>query len=101
MHKKTIRAYGAAHPRAKEALDLWYAQVSEANWGTPTDVRNTMGYADQIGDERFIFNIKGNHYRLLAALDFGNRTVFIKGIFTHAQYSKLTRMDLLTREYKK
>ena len=100
LHKKTIWAYGAANPRAKEALRAWQSSVMLANWATPTDVRNTMGYADQIGDERFIFNIKGNHYRLLAAIDFGNRTVFIKGIFTHAQYSKLSRRDLLTLEYK-
>ena len=98
MHKKTIREYGAANPRALEALRLWQEAVEAADWANPTDVRRTMGYADQIGDERFIFNIKGNHYRLLAAIHFRSRMVYIKGIFTHPQYDKLTRQALLTRE---
>ena len=100
MHKKTIREYGAAHPRAMEALRLWQEAVEAADWANPTDVRRTMGYADQIGDERFIFNIKGNHYRLLAAINFSRRTLYIKGIFTHAEYSNLSRHDLLTLERK-
>ena len=101
MHRKTIRQYGLANPHARTALTLWYHKVLAADWGTPTDVRATMGYTDQIGDERFIFNIKGNHYRLLAAIDFDTRTLFIKGIFTHSQYDRLTRQELLTLEHKK
>ena len=101
MHRKTIRAYGAADPRAKEALDVWYLKVVAASWANPSDVRRTMGYTDQIGDERFIFNIKGNHYRLLAAVNFARRTIYIKGIFTHAEYDDLSKHDLLTLEHKK
>ena len=101
VHKKTIREYGAANPRALEALRLWQEAVEAADWANPTDVRRTMGYADQIGDERFIFNIKGSHYRLLAAVRFSRRTLYIKGIFTHAEYSNLSRHDLLTLEHQK
>ena len=98
MHKKTIREYGAANPRIGEALKLWQEAVEQADWANPADVRQTMGYTDQVGDERFIFNIKGNHYRLLAAIHFRSRMVYIKGIFTHPQYDKLTRNHLLTCE---
>ena len=101
MHKKTIREYGAANPRALEALRVWQESVEMADWANPTSVRRTMGYADQIGNERFIFNIKGNHYRLLAAINFSRRTVYIKGIFTHDEYDALTRHDLLMLEHKK
>ena len=101
MHKKTIREYGAANPRALEALKVWQESVEMADWANPTSVRRTMGYADQIGNERFIFNIKGNHYRLLAAINFSRRTVYIKGIFTHDEYDALTRHDLLMLEHKK
>ena len=94
MHKKTIRAYGAANPRAKEALDLWYAQVVEVSWATPTDVRNTMGYADQIGDERFVFNIKGNHYRLIVKIHYNSGRMFIRFVGTHAEYSKINAEEI-------
>lgn len=100
MHKKTIREYGAANPRIGEALRVWQESVEAVSWANPSDVRRTMGYTDQIGDERFIFNIKGNHYRLLAAVNFSRRTVYIKGIFTHAEYDDLSKHDLLTLEYK-
>ena len=96
MHEKTIRAYAEANAQAAGPLEEWYAKVKAADWSTITDLRNDMGYTDLIGGDRFIFNIKGNDYRLLAAVLFKVRTVMICGIFTHAQYSKLTKDKLLT-----
>lgn len=96
MHKKTIREYSRANPQAAEALSEWYEKVKAADWTSITDVRNDMSYADLIGGDRFIFNIKGNDYRLLAAVLFKTRTVLICGIFTHAQYSRLSKKQLLT-----
>jgi mRNA interferase HigB len=67
---KSLREYSEQQPRAEAALEDWYAKTTQAQWSTITDVRNTFGYADNIGGERVVFNICGNHYRLIAAINY-------------------------------
>ncbi|TPG72444.1 type II toxin-antitoxin system HigB family toxin [Hymenobacter nivis] len=97
MHRKTIREYAAGNAQAAGGLEEWYQIVKAADWSGFADLRNDLPTTDLIGGDRFVFNIKGNHYRLLAAIVFKTRTVLIRGIFTHADYSKLSRTQLLTR----
>jgi mRNA interferase HigB len=97
MHSKTVREYGEANAQAVEPLAEWFAKVSQADWAAFADIRQDMGSADLIAGDRFVFNIGGNKYRLLAVVLFKVRTVLIRGIFTHAEYSKLSRADLLAR----
>lgn len=97
MHKKTIREYIEANAQAASGLEEWYQIAKAADWGSFTDLRNDLPATDLIGGDRFIFNIRGNHYRLLAAIVFKTRTILIRGIFTHAEYSKLRTTQLLTR----
>ncbi len=97
MHRKTIREYIDANAQAAAGLEEWYQIAKAADWASFTDLRSNLPATDLIGGDRFVFNIKGNHYRLLAAIVFKTRTVLIRGIFTHAEYSKLSRTQLLTR----
>ena len=48
-----------------------------------------------IGDNHYVFNVKGNHYRLIALVFFPTKRIYIRGIFTHAEYSKLSKKDIL------
>jgi mRNA interferase HigB len=86
---RPIRAYFEVHPQAKDALLDWYEKTEEANWNTVTDVHSTFNSADSIGGERFVFNIRGNHYRLVAAISFKTRTVYVKFIGTHDEYDAI------------
>ncbi len=97
MHRKTIRDYVADNAQAAAGLEEWYQIAKVADWASFTALRNDMPATDLIGGDRFVFNIKGNHYRLLVAVLFKTRTILIRGIFTHAQYSKLSKAQLLTR----
>ena len=97
MHRKTIRDYVAANAQAAAGLREWYQIAGAADWVSFAALRNDMPATDLIGGDRFVFNIKGNHYRLLAAVMFKTRTILIRGIFTHAEYSKLSKAQLLTR----
>ena len=97
MHRKTIRDYAAANAQAAAGLEEWYQIARAADWAGFAALRNDMPATDLIGGDRFVFNIKGNHYRLLAAVMFKTRTILIRGIFTHAEYSKLRKTQLLTR----
>ena len=87
--KSRIIEFGGIHADALKPLLEWYKIVSQANWSNINDVKQTFNSVDYVGDERFVFNIKGNHYRLIALVKFSKRTIFIKFIGTHAEYDKV------------
>ncbi|MDX1980313.1 MAG: type II toxin-antitoxin system HigB family toxin [Bryobacteraceae bacterium] len=67
----------------------WYRIVRRAKWRSLVDVRRDFGHADMVG-RRTVFNIHGNHYRLVAHVNFETGLVFILHILTHADYTKRT-----------
>ncbi len=98
MHKKTLREYVVGNAQAAEGLRLWHKQMLAGNWASLAEIHQDIPSVDLLGGERFVFNIKGNHYRVLAVVVFKTRTVLIKGIFTHAEYSKLSKSQLLIHQ---
>ena len=89
ISKATINQFIENHPRAKDPLLDWYIKTKESDWANVTDVRKVFRTADYVGNDLFVFNIKGNSYRLIARIIFGARTVFIRFIGTHAQYDQV------------
>jgi mRNA interferase HigB len=80
----------------KSALDAWFHEVRRADWKTPADVLKAYGNASTVGPDRVVFNIKGNDYRLVAAINYRHQIVFIKWLGTHADYDKI---DVKTVRY--
>lgn len=95
--KATLNRFAEAHPDSLVALMEWYDIVTAADWSTINDIRNQYNSVDYVGNERFVFNIRGNRYRLIVAVIFSIRTVYIKFIGTHAEYDKI---DAKTIDYK-
>ena len=95
--KSTLINFAAQHSNTIVPLMEWYDIVSNADWSNVNEVKQTFRSADYVGNERFVFNIKGNRYRLVAAVIFNIRTVYIKFIGTHAEYDKI---DVKTIELK-
>ena len=95
--KSALIKFADNHPTTIVPLMEWNDIVAEADWANINDVKNTFNSADYVGNERFVFNIKGNHYRLVAAVVFRIRTVYIKFIGTHAEYDKI---NVKTIEFK-
>ncbi len=87
--KTFINTFAYKHPASKAALNNWYQIVREVDWGNFKDIKNTFGSVDAVGNDRYVFNIKGNDYRLIAMIFFDKRTVYIRFIGTHAEYDKL------------
>ncbi len=87
--KTFVNVFVHKHPASKGALNSWYQIVKEADWGNFNDVKNTFGNVDAVGNDRYVFNIKGNDYRLIAMIFFNKRTVYIRFIGTHAEYDNL------------
>lgn len=77
-----------ASPSGKP-LRAWYAEASRANWANPADINAAHRDASFIGNKRVIFNIRGNDYRLVVALHFDKRRMFIRFVGTHGEYDKI------------
>jgi mRNA interferase HigB len=84
------------HKAVKAALDAWFHEVVRAKWEGPADLRASYRNASIVGSERVVFNIKGNSYRLVVAVDYRRQSVFIKWFGTHADYD---RIDVRTVQY--
>lgn len=86
---KTLREFWARHPDAEQPLRAWHDEVSRAQWYTPADVKAQFDHASILKSRRAVFNIKGNDYRLVAALAYHTGLVFIKVVGTHAEYDRI------------
>jgi mRNA interferase HigB len=86
--RKTIVNFYQNHADSKIALEEWYLKTYRAKWMCSADIKQTFNSVDSIGNDRFVFNIKGNDYRLVALILFKIKTVYVRFIGTHAEYSK-------------
>ena len=88
---KTIREYWnePAHADSEKPLRHWYEIARGAEWASPRDVKTQWGNASVIGDNRIVFNIAGNKYRLVVKFNYRSKKGFIRFIGTHAQYDSI------------
>lgn len=87
--KRTLRDFWLREPRAEGPLKAWYAVVSRVEWSGPADVKAMFGSVDFVGDNRAIFNIGGNKYRLIAHIAYPYRRVLIKFVGSHREYDQI------------
>ncbi len=87
--EQRLNEYINNNPQSKTALQEWSKIVKRAEWHCFADVRNTFNSVDSVGNQRFVFNIKGNDYRLVAIIKFTIQFVYIRFIGTHTEYDKI------------
>lgn len=85
----TLRGFWTKHPDSEQALREWYVKTERAEWKSLNDLRNDFHSADYVKNQRYVFNIKGNDYRLVAAVKFTPKLVYIRFIGTHNEYDKI------------
>jgi mRNA interferase HigB len=83
---KKLRDFWAAHPDSQQPLLAWYDEASKATWMQPADIKTHYASASILKNRRVVFNIKGNDYRLIAAIAYKLGLVYVKFIGTHKQY---------------
>ncbi len=71
---------------SEQPLKAWYDEARHANWVTPQAIKNLYGNASFVGNNRVVFNIHGNKYRLIVAVKYKFSIVYIRFVGTHAQY---------------
>lgn len=79
---------GKRHADAKKALDAWFKEAENSTWQSTQDIKNRYRSADFLADNRVIFNIKGNSYRLVVKVRYQNGIIVVEWVGTHAEYSK-------------
>jgi mRNA interferase HigB len=84
----------AKHPDAKSALEAWYADTRRANWKSSMDIKARYASASFLHENRVIFNISGNHYRLVAMLNYNLGIVEIRFADTHAEYDRINAEEI-------
>lgn len=90
FNRSTLIAFWTKHPDSETPLRLWFALVERASWAKPSDVRQTFGSASFLANNRIVFDIKGNTYRLVAYVRYSPLyLVFIRFIGTHAEYDRI------------
>jgi mRNA interferase HigB len=89
LSRNTLREFWRSNLAAEEALKTWYYEASHADWQSPADVKTAHRNASIIANNRVIFNIKGNSYRLIVAIRYDIGIIFIRFIGTHAEYDKV------------
>jgi mRNA interferase HigB len=85
----TIVEYGRLHPDAKIALEGWYKTTKQARWNSFYEVKQTFNSVDYAGNGRYVFNIKGNSYRLVAKILFIQKIIYIRFVGTHKEYDAI------------
>ena len=86
---RTLVEYYTKYSDAKSALEDWYSKTKEARGTCFADIKKTFNTVDSAGNKRYVFNIKGNKYRLVAIVLFVPQYVYVRFIGTHGEYNTI------------
>ena len=94
ISKRTLQEFWSSHPDAMSPLAIWYAEAMRASWQSPQDIKSQYKAASFLRDNRVVFNIGGNKYRLIVKINFPYSTVYIRFVGTHAEYDKINAEEI-------
>ena len=94
ISKRTIVKFYEKNIQAKASLEVWYADAKKSIWIIPDDIKRVYSDASFLADNRVVFNIKGNSYRLIVHIDYLRKIVRVKFIGTHSQYDKINALEI-------
>ena len=89
ISKKILRDFWMVHNDCEEQLKSWFKETAKSKWKNPNDIKKEYPSASVLNNNRVIFNIKGNSYRLIVRINYDYEMVWIRFIGTHADYDKI------------
>ena len=89
ISKSALIEFYTKIPQSKTALEEWHEKTKKAHWNCFADIKATFNSVDSVGNQRYVFNIKGNDFRLVVLIQFTPHTVYIRFVGTHAEYDKI------------
>lgn len=92
--KKILRKFWEKYTDSEQQLKTWYKEASNATWSFPNDIKKEYAKASILGDNRVVFDICGNKYRLIVKINYKRQWVFIRFIGTHKEYDKIDAKNI-------
>lgn len=92
---KILREYSDKEPKSRTAFIEWHKKAKKADWHNFADMKKSFNSVDNIGNDRFVFNIKGNHYRIVALVIFDIQKIYIRWVGNHNDYDRLKEINEL------
>lgn len=89
-----LKEYAEAKPETKVALQEWTTIVKKSQWTCFADIKRTFNTVDSVGNQRYVFNIRGNNYRIVAIVRFTVKFVYIRFIGTHKEYDIINCVNI-------
>ncbi|WP_080904496.1 type II toxin-antitoxin system HigB family toxin [Parabacteroides sp. Marseille-P3160] len=86
---RTLVLFYTKHAEVETALEEWFTKAEQADWSCFADIKKTFNSVDSVGNQRYVFNIKGNDYRLVVLVNFKIKMVYIRYIGAHKDYDKI------------
>lgn len=94
ISRKTLREFWEKHALAKRPLQAWLEEAKRADWKRPSDIQQIYGDDVILPDNRAVFNIRGNHYRLVVKIHYNRGIIYIRFIGTHKKYDRIDAMTI-------
>lgn len=89
IKRKTLKEFWRKHPDSEQALKAWFHEAARAHWRTSSQIKRQYRSASIVNNERVVFNICGNKYRLVVRINYTSKTIFIRFVGTHREYDKV------------
>lgn len=89
-----MREFWEIHADCEQQLKSWYLETSKAGWNNHNELKQEYPSASILQDNRIVFNIKGNNYRLIVKVNYDYQMIWIRFIGTHAEYDKINANEI-------
>ena len=89
ISRKRLVQFWQSHPDAEQPLRAWYAEAKKAQWRSPVEIKAIYKHASILPNNRVVFNIKGNNYRLVVVIEYMQGKIFIRFVGTRTEYSQI------------
>ena len=89
ISKKTLTVFSVKHPQSKVALGIWYKKMNKSSPQSVSDVKRIFSSTDYVGNDRFVFNICGNKYRIIVKINYEHEVIRIRFVGTHKKYDSI------------
>jgi mRNA interferase HigB len=89
ISKKTLREFWEKHKDSEQQLKSWFQETNSIEWKNPKQIKKEYPSASFLADNRIVFNIKGNKYRLIVKINYDHNILWVRFIGTHAEYDKI------------
>lgn len=87
--EEPLKEYIKLHPDTETALKAWVKTVKNSDWKNFADIKKSFNSVDNVGNQHYVFNIRGNNHRLVVVIKFTIKWVYIRFIGTHEEYDKI------------